>query len=193
MKTIKNWKERLGSLRFWSIIAILGFIIIWVIFVEANRFNGEIIKLQPHEYTSEVHNYISKMDKVYFLFPIINTLLVILVTFDIFKLLFGDELNGKIYKVVLAIAVKSVNYPNILNAQRFTSYAESLLYDTGKIIVPSYEVLFKYVIVLVVYLVSLLIIQNIKRDYVKSVKANKKYHEHQSWRNSVIKANQHKN
>ena len=192
MNTIKQWKERLGNFRFWSIVVILGLIIIWTIFVEANRYHGEIVKLQPHEYTPEVHNYIAKMDKLYFLFPIINTILIFLISIDIFKVLVGDCLYGKLYKIVLAIAVKFINYRNVLDNQRFTHYAETLLYETGKIVVPSYEIIYRYLIVLVVYLLSLFIVDNIKKDYVKSVKSNKKYHEHKTWRTTIKGANQHR-
>jgi hypothetical protein len=180
---IKKYKNQLVK-----ILIVLAFIMCFVI-MEAYRYKGEVIFLQPHEYTKEVNLYIKKMDMVYAPFVIILPVIALYAFRDIFAFLFSDYIDGKKYKIVLVLLIQFSIFILDLKCLTIVLNAGELLYKTGNIIVPAYKIALPYTYVIGTFIGARVVMKTIKKDYEKEVANNELYQDHLKWMENIKNIN----
>jgi hypothetical protein len=149
--------------------------------MEIIRYRGEIVFLQPHEYTPEINQYINKVETLFIPYIILIFLIAIFMITDLWKFIFGDSIDGKIYKVILTILVKFSAVFYIFSIFLQLQEAQSLLHRTGKIIMPIYKLATPYIIIIGIWILSIIIIKSMEKDYRKQVSKNKDNTYYKEW------------
>lgn len=150
--------------------------------MEIIRYRGEIVFLQPHEYTPEINQYINKVEIFFIPYVILIFLISIFMITDLWKFILGDSIDGKIYKVILTVLIKFSAVFHIFSIFFRLQEAQSLLHRTGKIIMPIYKLITPYIITIGIWMLSIIIIKSIEKDYKKQVNKNKDNTYYKEWK-----------
>jgi hypothetical protein len=175
-----------------NIITVVVFVlfIFCLVVMEKYRHRGVIVFLQPHEYTREINTHIKKLDMLYAPFMVILPVIAIWIFKNIFQFLFSDYMDGKKYKILLVLLTQSSVFIFILSCLKTLLKAADLLYKTGHIIMPAYQIALPYLYTGIAFGVSKIIMKTIIMDYEKAVQRNSNYKQHLEWMQNIKSINE---
>jgi len=153
--------------------------------MEVMRERGDVVYIQPHEYTPEIIHQIKVQERFFAPFAILTPLLMIFIFIEFFKFLMSDFMDGKFYKVIFMILMKGLAIFFALMGQWLVADAEDLLHRAGKFIVPPHEFIYPYVIVLGIIIICHYVKKTMENDYKKEVMNSEKYKKHKAWRQTI--------
>lgn len=167
------------------LIALAIITLISCISMEVMRERGEVVYIQPHEYTPEIIHQIKVQERFFAPFAILTPLLIVFIFIDFFKFLVSDLMDGKLYKVIFMILMKGISIYFAVMGQWLVADAEDLLHRAGKFIVPPVEFIYPYIIVLGIILICSYVKKTMENDYRLEVINSDKYKRHKAWRQTI--------
>jgi hypothetical protein len=172
-------------------VVILIFVLSMVL-MERYRYQYSIEFLQAHQYTKEINNRIYSLEMLYAPFMIVLPVIAVIMGRDIFKFLFSEYMNGKKYKVILVLLVQISVFSFYPKCVQMLLRAGEMLYRTGNIVMPAYELALPYIFMVAAFIIAKIIMKTIIKDYEIGVLKNSNYSQHLNYMKTLEVFNEEK-